>query len=82
MIVYQNDDGSTATITIGTDPDRPNQKHSAVLSSEPLTMSSADPRVLTYSGTGGFIQSVSVDNKSMCTFTQAAPLASMVIMDY
>jgi hypothetical protein len=82
-IDYVKADGSAVTITIGTDPDRPHQRHSAVQSSEPLTLSTADARILSYVNTGGHIRAISLDaHPPMCKFTSADQLANLVILDY
>jgi hypothetical protein len=81
-VVYQNADNTTTTITVGTDPDNPNQKHSAVASTAPLSLSSSDPRVLTYVNSGGFIREIRLDGTNMCTFTAGNQLAMLVILDY
>jgi hypothetical protein len=75
-------DGTAVTITVGTDPDRPHQRHSAVQSTEPLTYSSADPRVLRYVSAGGYIRAILLDGNKMCTFTSPEQLANLVILDY
>jgi hypothetical protein len=81
-IDYVKADNTAVTLTIGTDPDRPHQKHSAVQSSEPLTFSSADARVLRYVSAGGYIRAILLDGKKMCSFTGPEQLANLVILDY
>jgi hypothetical protein len=81
-IDYVKADNVAVTLTIGTDPDRPHQRHSAVQSSEPLTFSSADARVLRYVSAGGYIRAILLDGNKMCTFTGPDQLANLVILDY
>ena len=81
-VIYQNADQSTTTINVGTDPDMPNQKHSAVDSTAPLSLSSSDPRVLTYVNSGGFIREILLDGTNMCTFTTGNQLAMLLVLDY
>jgi hypothetical protein len=58
-----------------------NNKHAAVDSSQDLTLST-DRHLLTYKATEGFISAIVLDNKTLCTFTDAKQLADLVISDF
>ena len=58
-----------------------NGKHTEVESDADLQIS-ADGKVLSYTSSTGFIDSISVNSKSVCTFTEASQLENLFILDF
>ena len=71
----------TVTYSNGTRVDIHSNNRHAVVDSGPDLALSTDKHVLTYK-TDGFISGIVLDNKTMCTFTDAKQLADLVITDF
>lgn len=56
--------------------------HTKVTASKDLTMRDGAPQLLTYGGPTDYISSIVMDGKTICTFTAADQLHSLVVLDY
>jgi hypothetical protein len=78
VLTYNNGTGKAVTVTIKSDGD----KHTTVESTDNLTLvGSKKDRLLAYD-VQGYISSVAIDSKPLCTFTAPEQLSEVVVMDY